>query len=423
MEIAMDIKISLEAKYQVLRELMEHIEQTPQKVFEAALTLTAIRDAIPNDIAFRDELDEQGIAINKDDRAAMIRFGRASDSVQYAIKHFMRKEGRTSFRYLPSTLWEEGSLCSETSPSECAKPEIVQIQPELPEELATPQIETVEKTKVHKSPPTKAAIFGLDRADEVWSIISPWISSARTGVNDLHKKEGWPMLLECIDLGLFVQDGVGAQKPNGRAIVNLPMSKGGPSVAELSRFDLSKLAVCKKAQETLMPFLRKNAEALKADPESFAKLWAEESRSKRDEIIKAEQEDKYAKTMAEIASRGEKEVIVCGVKVWPSKHTNFTSFSYEQLRLAWFMFLDGEKIAEANLWSKEGRKGRAIAHRWLIKNYKRSFAAFKDKPGCEELVEHAENVGLAWHELSMALQDGPDEKLQTSIPFTDITAI
>jgi hypothetical protein len=172
-----------------------------------------------------------------------------------------------------------------------------------------------------------------------------------------------------------------------------------------------------------MPFLRKNAEALKADPESFAKLWAEESRSKRDEIIKAEQEDKYAKTMAEIASRGEKEVIVCGVKVWPSKHTNFTSFSYEQLRLAWFMFLDGEKIAEANLWSKEGRKGRAIAHRWLIKNYKRSFAAFKDKPGCEELVEHAENVGLAWHELSMALQDGPDEKLQTSIPFTDITAI
>jgi hypothetical protein len=225
-------------------------------------------------------------------------------------------------------------------------------------------------------------------------------------------------------LGLLTADGVAISNTSGRLLFNLNfLSAKDKCNKVLSEFDLLKPSGCKNAEEQLMPFLRKHAEALKANPDQLAQLWSDDLKSKRDEVIKADQEDKYAKTMAEIASRGEKEVIVCGIQIWPSKHTNFTSFSYEQLRLAWFMFLDAEKIAEANLWSKKGRKDRAIAHRWLIKNYRRSFAVFKDRPGFEEAVQHADYVGLAWYELSMALQNGPDEKLQTSIPWTDITAI
>lgn len=425
MENDMELKISLEAKCQVLAELMESIKKAPDMLFEAAMILTAIRNEFSSNNAFRDELDEQGIAINKDDRAAMIRFGSASQEVQDAIERFMRKEGRISFRKLPAELWESFSHQCDNAPLPGYKSENVEIPHELPQECTTVPTETVKKQPVKKAVPIKASIHGRVRADEVWAIISDWSVAQRKGVNQINKKEGWDLLLECLDLGLFTKEGTGTEKPTARAIVNLPMFKSGGSVAELSKFDLSKPAGCKLVKAHLMPFLRKNAQALIAKPESFVLLWSEEEKAKREAMIKADQEEKYAKAMAEITARGEKEVIVCGIRLWPSKHPNFTSFSYEQLRLAWFMFLDVESLAiktlgEGNPQSKDGRKERASLHRWLSKNYVLSFAVFADKPGLEEAYKHANYVGLAWLELSYALENGTDDKLQTSIPFTDV---
>jgi hypothetical protein len=455
MEIAMDIKISKEAQFQVLRETLEflaplqeeenwtHAQKANEQIvrregdlfaawIELGSCLYSLRMIHKSDEAFGAACFERGIDRTHQHRSAAMWLSQLEDDQLSTLReefpealHPKTLQDKCREAY-PEWLTRKRKVClpsGETSTSVEAKIEMVEKQPELPEELAKPMVKKVEKIVLRKKPNQNVTIAGRERDDEVWAIVSNMHQEYRVGISDLHPKEGWPMLLECMDLGLFDIESKGSKKSNGRVLFGLPLKRTSPAIAELSRYDLTKPSGCKVAQENLMPFLRKHAEALKADPESFMKLWVEESKSKRDEVIKADQEEKHTKLMTEISSRGEKEVIVCGVQIWPSKHTNFTSFSYEQLRLAWFMFLDAESIGGGNLWSKEGRKGRAILHRWLIKNYKRSFAVFKDKPGFEEVVQHADHVGLAWYELSVALQNGPDEKLQTSIPWTDITAV
>ena len=373
-----------------------------------ALLMLKLKEACgTNNNKFSLELIDHDINASKDERAAMLKFARLSERDRNLVASDMKRRGVTSFlqegRAGVFDFVEDPLPESETVESPVVEP--VCDENDLAEEV---------KSLPEKSKPAKT-FANRERAEEVAHVVSKWKNRSQA-IGDIHPKFGWPFLLETMDMGLLSVEGSEASSANGRCLFNLPTTRA--SSEYLGRYDLSTPKGCKIIAEDLMPFLRRNAEVLKEDPMQFMPLQQAELAARREAIKAQEDAERKAKQLAEISARGEKEVVVAGIQLWPHKHQGVKTYNYEQLRQAWFIFLDAEAIAEAPSNVKRGRKSRSICHRHMANKIERTGVNMNDSD-----KEHLSFVMSAYREIVYAMEIGPDDNLLTAIPWNDIRAV
>jgi hypothetical protein len=385
-----------------------------------AKRMSQLRDAYKSDNEFGSALLEHGIEYNAHDRAAFIWMGRLKPE---ALEDAMELCDRSSPRLFRKEV--------ESWPEERYKPVWQAAIPtsETPEPTKTPEItmktQEIEETKEEKLDSIDAQQETEEQTDptDIMSVAKDWSPDKRNKLlrtlTLVHKKKGVPLVEEAYRLGLLTSEGTAPTDPSGALLLNTRMQANSEAFRVLSGYDLSKLKGCKDAEEQLMPVLRKFADDLRQDPYCLGQKMREYIREKNAESMKAAQEVKAFEVKKAMDAAGEKPVIVCGETVWPPRHTNIRTYSYEQLRQAWFLFLDVEGVAQANIGTKEGRHSRAIGHRFVANKLVANVAMFKDTEH-HAVFEHMEFVASAYRELARALQVGEDTKLQTSIPWHDI---
>jgi len=361
-----------------------------------ALLMLKLKEACgTNNNKFSLELMDNDITASKDERAAMIKFARLTERDRNLIASDMKRRGVTSFERLA----KDGGL-SDMSEDPLPESETVETaqNPQSDEQIA---VSEEVKTDRVKSKPSKS-FAERERADEVAHVVEKWSQKAKV-LGSVHPKAGWSLLLEAMDLGLLSESGASAEKPSARCLFNLPTTR--PAGEYLGRYDLSTPKGCKTIAEDLMPFLRRNAEALKTDPMQFMPLWNAEAEAARLERVAKQEAESKAKRMAAMQERGEEELVICGITVWPYPEANIRPFTYEDLRHAFYLFVMAEKMTHIQLVDgveSPSRRSRSINHRHMANEMVKQLGETLG----EDSLEKMGMVQTAWHNLSRALENG-----------------